>query len=114
MGDRGLHCPQCGSRDLDFQESAGQVACYDCGTLLEESTIVSAVEFQETGDRSHLIGQFVSLARANTAYLNSSAKGRYGFVQDSREVTLGAARRAIQQVAAAMKLPTHYAENATR
>jgi transcription factor IIIB subunit 2 len=114
MTDRCLQCPQCGSRDIDFQESAGQVACFDCGTLLEESTIVSAVEFQETGDRSHLIGQFVSSTRANTAYLNSAAKGRYGFIQESREVTLQAARKAIQQVAAAMKLPAHYTENTTR
>ena len=114
MTERGLRCRQWGSRDIDFQESAGQVACFDCGTLVEESTIVSAVEFQETGDRSHLIGQFVSLTRANTAYLNSTAKGRYGFVQESREVTLQAARKAMQQVAATMKLPAHYTDNATR
>lgn len=39
-------CPKCGSRDIDFLEAGGQSICVSCGTVLEESTIVSSIEFQ--------------------------------------------------------------------
>lgn len=41
-----MKCPKCGSRDIDFQESIGQSICVNCGTVLEENTIVSSIEFQ--------------------------------------------------------------------
>ena len=116
----GLKCPACGSRDIEFHESAGHAACVECGTLLEENTIVSSIEFQETGDRSHVIGQFVSANNANKPFNNlvARARGRYGFSRDSRDTTLQTARRAIQQVAAAsssgLRLPSHYVERAFR
>ena len=55
-----MQCPQCASTDIEFNESAGHAACVQCGTVLEENTIVSSVEFQESGDRSHVVGQFIS------------------------------------------------------
>ena len=99
----GLRCPECKSLDIEFHESAGHAACVECGTVLEENTIVSNIEFQETGDRSHVIGQFVSANNANKPFnnLQNRARGRYGFSRDSRDATLQSARRAIQQVAAA-------------
>jgi transcription factor IIIB subunit 2 len=39
-------CLKCGSRDIDFQESGGVSICVNCGTVLEENTIVSSIEFQ--------------------------------------------------------------------
>jgi transcription factor IIIB subunit 2 len=41
-----MKCSKCGSRDIDFQESIGQSICVNCGTVLEENTIVSSIEFQ--------------------------------------------------------------------
>jgi hypothetical protein len=41
-----MKCSKCGSRDIDFQESSGQSICVNCGTVLEENTIVSSIEFQ--------------------------------------------------------------------
>ncbi len=41
-----MKCSKCGSRDIDFQESGGQSICVNCGTVLEENTIVSSIEFQ--------------------------------------------------------------------
>lgn len=41
-----MKCPNCGSRDIDFQEAGGQSVCMGCGTVVEESTIVSSIEFQ--------------------------------------------------------------------
>lgn len=55
-----MECPTCSSTEIELIESSGHAVCIQCGTVLEENTIVSSVEFQETGDRSHVIGQFVS------------------------------------------------------
>jgi len=55
-----MKCTQCFSTDIEFYESAGHAACVQCGMVLEENTIVSSVEFQESGDRSSVVGQFVS------------------------------------------------------
>ena len=41
-----MKCSKCGSKDIDFQEAGGQSICVNCGTVLEESTIVSSIEFQ--------------------------------------------------------------------
>lgn len=41
-----MKCPKCGSRDIDFLEAGGQSICVSCGTVVEESTIVSSIEFQ--------------------------------------------------------------------
>ena len=53
-------CPTCSSDEIELIESSGHAVCIQCGTVLEENTIVSSIEFQESGDRSHVIGQFVS------------------------------------------------------
>ncbi len=55
-----MKCTQCGSNDIEFNESAGHAACVQCGTVLEENTLVASVEFQESGDRAQVVGQFVS------------------------------------------------------
>jgi transcription factor IIIB 90 kDa subunit len=86
-----------------------------CGTIVEENAIVSTVEFQESGDRSHVIGQFVSANSSGKPYNNASrTRGRYGFTRDSRDTTLQNARRVIQQVSSSLRLPVHYVERAHR
>ena len=112
MSSIGLSCPNCGSKDIEFHESAGHAACVECGTLLEENTIVSSIEFQESGDRSHVIGQFVSVNNANKP--STRNRGRYGFSRDSRDATLQNARRIILQVASGLRLPSYYVERAYR
>ena len=78
--------PDCKSRDILFDEAGGQFTCTQCGLVLEENTIVSTIEFQETGDRAHVIGRHVSYSAAmsNTGGLYS---GTYGG-GNSRENTL--------------------------
>ena len=54
-------CSTCGSSDIDFDPSRGDTVCTNCGSVLEESAIVSEVGFQETsGGGTSVIGQFVS------------------------------------------------------
>jgi len=66
--------------------------CTECGVVLEENAIVSAVEFVEgAGGASSMVGQFVS-ATSSKAYTECRA---YGFSRDSRETTLANGRRKI-------------------
>ena len=53
-------CPSCGSKDIDYDESHGQAVCMSCSTVIEENSIVSSIEFSESGGSSSVIGQFVS------------------------------------------------------
>lgn len=109
-----MKCPKCGSRDIDFQEAGGQSICVSCGTVLEENTIVSSIEFQETGDRSQVIGQFVSANCSKPFSSMGRGMGRHSDSRDSRDATLVNARRAISQVASVLRLPPLYIDRAYR
>eukprot|EP01035_Chromulina_nebulosa_P036256 gene36256-48820_t len=104
-----MRCQNCGSRDIDFQESGGQSVCVNCGTVLEENTLTASIEFQESGDRSHVVGQFVS-ANCTKPYM-SGGGNRMG---DGRDMTLINARKVISQVATSLKLPPLYVDRAYR
>lgn len=75
-----MECPTCGSHEIELIESSGHAVCIQCGTVLEENTIVSSVEFQESGDRSHVIGQFVSAtsSKVGNMALDRRVRGGYG------------------------------------
>ena len=93
-----LQCPSCGSKDIEPDEARGEAVCVRCGTVCEENSIVSSIEFSEAGGASSVIGQFVS---ANCTKPYSSAtrgRSRYGIVRNSRETTLANGRRRISQV----------------
>lgn len=104
----------CGSRDIDFQESSGHAVCCNCGKIIEENAIVSSLEFEESGDRAHVIGQFVSADGMKPMRSNARMINRYTSSGESREITLANARRAIQQVASSLKLPSLYVDKAYR
>ena len=109
-----MECHTCGSKDIDFSESLGHSACINCGTVVEENTIVASIEFQETGDRSHVIGQYVSATCSKPYNAAVRARGRYGNSRESRDTTLAQARRIIAQVANQLRLPSGYVDRAYR
>lgn len=109
-----MECSQCGSRDIDLNEAAGAATCVSCGHVLEENAIVSSIEFQESNDRSHVIGQFVSANCSKPYNSGNRARGRYGNTRESRDATLAAARRNIQQVSSSLRLPNIYVDKAYR
>ncbi len=41
-------CISCGSTELETYDTSGDTVCTSCGTVLEESNIVSSIEFVET------------------------------------------------------------------
>ena len=87
--------------------SGGHSYCVSCGTVVEENTIVSSIEFQEAGDRSHVIGQFVSQNCSQPFSASSRTRGRFG-TSNSRDATLVNIRRIISQVSGSLHLPPLY------
>jgi transcription initiation factor TFIIIB Brf1 subunit/transcription initiation factor TFIIB len=131
----GLFCPNCGSHHVETSDgsatgataaagatttttatpSAGTAICMDCGVVVDEQVMVSAVEFMDAaggGGGSSMVGQFVS-GSSSKAYTGLRG-GRYGFSRDSRETTLANGRRRIQEVASRLRLSSTYVDAAHR
>ncbi|KAI9268764.1 hypothetical protein BY458DRAFT_436724 [Sporodiniella umbellata] len=54
-----MRCNNCGSNKSEADSASGTVYCVDCGTVLEENTIVAEVSFGETsGGRAVIQGSF--------------------------------------------------------
>ena len=101
-------CENCGGTDIDFDTSRGDAVCIQCGTVLEENTIVNEVTFaQDAGGGSSVVGQFV-------AATPGAASAGLGFSKESREVAYSNGQRHISQLAAALRLAEHHQEAAQR
>ena len=99
-------CKQCGNSEIDIDASRGDAVCTKCGTVLEESIMVSEVAFADDGHGgSSAIGQFVSADSRGGGGLSVSANGfHHGAVKESREITLRAAKKKIQEMAEILRL----------
>jgi transcription factor IIIB subunit 2 len=105
MSERTIVCPRCGSASIEQDEA--QLVCIVCGTVLEESTIVSEIAFADTDTGSAVIGQFVGEH-------GKKVRGVPGYQRQSREITIQNGRRRIAQIAGALKLKGHHIEAAGR
>ena len=95
-------CENCGGTDIDFDTSRGDAVCIQCGTVLEENTIVNEVTFaQDAGGGSSVVGQFV-------AATPGAASAGLGFSKESREVAYSNGQRHVSQLAAALRLAEHH------
>lgn len=108
----GKTCKSCGSSELEVDPSRGDTVCTNCGTVLEDSVIVSEVQFEENAHGiSSAIGQFVS---------SESSGGCRGFgnnfhasgVRESREITLQKAKRAVSNLCQNLRLNQHCLDTA--
>nr|CAB3226188.1 transcription factor IIIB 90 kDa subunit [Phallusia mammillata] len=103
-------CPHCKSSDLDVDPSRGDIVCKNCGSVLEENSIVSEVTIQENADgSSSVVGQFVSSEGSYKPYLNGF---QYGLGKESRQVTLDKGKQSIRDLAALLKLNKHCIDTA--
>ncbi|CAJ0604711.1 unnamed protein product [Cylicocyclus nassatus] len=102
-------CPHCGSSDIDEDAARGDATCMACGTVLEESIVVSENQFQErAGGSGHtLVGQFVSAERAQ-----SQARSGGLVSQESREVTFAKGRKLIEEIASQLRINQHCIDTA--
>lgn len=104
-------CPSCSSTNIEHHAPSGATICMECGVVVEESAIVSSVEFVEgAGGASSMVGQFVS---ATSRKAHSSFR-RYGASRDSQEITLANGRRRIQELASRLRLASHFVDAAHR
>ena len=106
-------CPSCGHNEIEFTESSGESVCTHCGTVLETSSIVSAIQFAETSSGgSSMIGRFVS-ATCTKPFGSLRGPG-HTYSKESREATINNGRRHISQLASQLKLGQHYVDSAHR
>ncbi|EFO21323.2 BRF1 protein [Loa loa] len=98
-------CPNCGSSEIDDDAARGDSTCMGCGTVLEESTIVSDVAFQENAGGGHsLVGQFISKERGQPTNLSGVPGLSH---QESREITYYKGRKLIEEIASQLRINQH-------
>jgi len=100
-------CPFCNSSEIEEDSSRGDSICTNCGSVLEESTIVSDVQFQERGGGHEVIGQFVSRERAQPGSLSGIAGVSRS---ESREATYMRGRKRILEIANQLRINQHCIE----
>ncbi|KAK7682161.1 hypothetical protein QCA50_014748 [Cerrena zonata] len=95
-------CTDCGGTVIEYDAAAGNGFCVQCGTVLEENTIVNEVTFGETSNGAAMVqGSFVGQGATHARM--GGPFGHRGSTE-SREQTIANATRKIQQVANAMRL----------
>ena len=96
-------CPNADCTNKDVGEEDGQLLCRGCGTVLNESNIVSEVQFQEAANGAHLLmGSHVG---ADQAYARSGLPGPRGAMTlDSREITERNGRHWLNQIGQALHI----------
>ncbi|XP_037274567.2 brf RNA polymerase III subunit isoform X1 [Rhipicephalus microplus] len=97
-------CANCGCSEIDIDPSRGDAVCTGCGSVLENSIIVSDIQFEENAHGgSRAIGQLV-LDGSSNIHLSGF---RHGTGKESRELTLMKAKRKIIQVSERLRLNQH-------
>ncbi|XP_054263826.1 transcription factor IIIB 90 kDa subunit [Macrosteles quadrilineatus] len=108
----GNKCKNCGSSDLEVDPARGDTVCTNCGTVLEDSVIVSEMQFEENAHGgTSALGQFVA---------SDSKGGCRGFGnnfhttlnRESREITLQNAKRGISNLCQQLRLNQHCLDTA--
>ncbi|KAI6133299.1 BRF1-domain-containing protein [Pisolithus croceorrhizus] len=105
-------CTDCGGTVIEYDSAAGNGFCVQCGTVVEENTIISEVTFGETSTGAAMVqgayvGQGATRARLNGPFGNRGSS-------ESREQTIANASRKIQSFSAALRLSEVVALAATR
>ncbi|OJT12006.1 Transcription factor IIIB 60 kDa subunit [Trametes pubescens] len=105
-------CTDCGGTVIEYDAAAGNGFCVNCGTVVEENTIVNEVTFGETSNGAAMVqgtfvGQGATRARMGGMFGNRGNT-------ESREQTIANASRKIQQVATALRLSEVVSLAATR
>ncbi|KAH9927889.1 BRF1-domain-containing protein [Amylocystis lapponica] len=105
-------CTDCGGTVIEYDAAAGNGFCVQCGTVVEENTIVNEVVFGETSTGAAMVqGSFVGQG-ATRAKMGGPFGNRGN--SESREQTIANASRKIQQVANALRLSEVVSLAATR
>ncbi|OII75600.1 cyclin domain-containing protein [Cryptosporidium ubiquitum] len=101
-------CPQCSSTSIEVHEGRGETICTNCGTVLEENTMVEGLQFSECSNGSmQMVGHFVP------------SSGVRGFAmvygnRESREHVLQRGYHNLQRIADQLRLSSSHIESAQR
>ncbi|PPQ97695.1 hypothetical protein CVT26_001878 [Gymnopilus dilepis] len=105
-------CTDCGGTVIEYDHAAGNGFCVQCGTVVEENTIVNEIEFGETSAGAAIVqGSFV--AQGSTHARMSGPYGNRGS-NESREQTIANANKKIQSIANVLRLSEVVCLAATR
>lgn len=82
-------CPGCASSNpADFDDSNGSLVCTNCGTVLNDSQIVSEISFGEKSSGAAIVqGSYVAEGQT---HVGGGGKFRSGTSLESREQAIGA------------------------
>lgn len=101
-------CPHCSSASIEVHEGRGETICTNCGTVLEENTMVEGLQFSECSNGSmQMVGHFVP---------SSGVRGFsmvYGN-RESREHVLQRGYHNLQRIADQLRLSSSHIESAQR
>ncbi|XP_026675686.1 transcription factor IIIB 90 kDa subunit, partial [Diaphorina citri] len=100
----------CGSSDLDVDPARGDTVCTNCGTVLEDSVIVSEMQFEENAHGgTSALGHFVSSdSKGGCQGFGGALRG--GLNRESREITLDNCKRNISSLCNQLRLNQHCLE----
>ncbi|KDR24500.1 hypothetical protein L798_10788, partial [Zootermopsis nevadensis] len=105
-------CKNCGCSEIDVDPARGDAVCTNCGSVLEDSIIVSEVQFEENAHGgSSALGQFVSSDSKGGAR-GFGGSFHAGLGKESREITLRNTKRAIVSLAQQLRLNQHCIDTA--
>ncbi|CAO3667071.1 unnamed protein product [Rhizopus stolonifer] len=106
-----MRCNNCGSNKSEADAASGTVYCVDCGTVLEENTIVAEVSFGETsGGKAVIQGSFAGdSGRIAGGGLFGRNRGREG-----QEQSIENGRQKLASLAHGLRLPERYREAGQR
>ncbi|CAM9319299.1 unnamed protein product [Choristocarpus tenellus] len=93
-------CECCGGTDINpSNDASGDLTCARCYTVFQENTIVSSVQFSESGGTSSVVGQFVSGDKSRPGGGGGRGRPRFNTAgSDSRDTTINNGRKKISQV----------------
>ncbi|KZT25749.1 cyclin-like protein [Neolentinus lepideus HHB14362 ss-1] len=105
-------CTDCGGTVIEYDAAAGNGFCVQCGTVIEENTIVSEVTFGETSNGAAMVqGSYVALGQTRARM--GGPLGNRGSAE-SREQTIANASKKIQSIANVLRLSEIVCLAATR
>ncbi|PPQ64030.1 hypothetical protein CVT24_008843 [Panaeolus cyanescens] len=105
-------CTDCGGTVIEYDQAAGNGFCVQCGTVVEENTIVNEIAFGETSNgaamvQGSFVGQGATHARMSGPYGNRGSN-------ESREQTIANATKKMQSIANVLRLSDMVVLAATR
>ncbi|RZF47495.1 hypothetical protein LSTR_LSTR007422 [Laodelphax striatellus] len=108
----GNKCKSCGSSELEVDPARGDTVCTNCGTVLEDSVIVSELQFEENAHGgSSALGQFVA-SDSKGGCRGFGSNFHTGMTKESREITLQNAKRGITNLCQQLRLNQHCTDTA--